>query len=227
MALQLMKLFCPDYNHTGTMIRTHHRNHLQLLPLRLHHHPTLRPHLPAPALVHHHPILYSFSQIPPHPPLHHGRHPPAVLLPPLSLQRWIVPINVLLMDEVVISGKLHDTGLLHRHRLRLILLRFHHHFRQRLLCEFYAAALVHLFDSGARVQNSAFYDFTELFFLSFSFSFSLLPFPFPSLFFSFLSLIAFLHLAIFVTSWSLPPPLPFSSQFCSFRVTFALNDLSL
>ena len=38
------------------------------------------------------------------------------------------------------QATLHDTGLLYRHRLRLILLRFHHHLPQRLLREFYAAA---------------------------------------------------------------------------------------
>ena len=210
-----MKLFCPDYHRIGTMIQLLYLPHL---PLRLHRRLLLHPHLPVLALVRHHPILYFHYQIPPHPPLPHGRHPPAVPLPRLSLRRWIVPINVLLMDEafyMVISGKLHDTGLLHRPRLRLILLRFHHHFPQRLLRDFYAAAfLVHFFDSGARVQNSAFYDLTRLF-LSF---FTL---------FSFLFLTTSHHLAIFGTSWSLPPPLPFSFQFCSLRFTFVLIVLSL
>ena len=138
-----MQLFCPDYNHIGTMIPINHRNHLQLLPLRLHRHLLLHPHLPVLAFVHHRPILYFYYQIPPRPPPPHGRHPPAGLLPPLSLRRWIVLINVLLMDEVfytVIFGRRHDTGPLHRHRLRLILLRFHHHLPQHLLRDLYAAA---------------------------------------------------------------------------------------
>ena len=58
---------------------------------------------------------------------------------------------------MVISGKLHDTGLLHRHRLRLILLRFHHHLPQRLLRDFYAAAsLVHFLTQVGVSKNSAF-----------------------------------------------------------------------
>ena len=88
------------------------------------------------------PNPYFYCQIPPHPPLLHGRHPLTVLLPRLSLRGWIVPINVLLTDAafyMVIFGKLHDTGLLHRHRLRLILLRFHHHLPQRLPRELHAA----------------------------------------------------------------------------------------
>ena len=200
-----MKLFCPDYHRIGTMIQLLYLPHL---PLRLHRRLLLHPHLPVLALVRHHPILYSFYQILPHPPLPHGRHPPAALLPLLSLRRWIVPINVLLMDEAfytVIFGRLHDTGLLHRLRLRLILQRFHHHLLRPLLRELYAAAFEHdFFDLGALVQNSAFYSLTVL-------SFLFLAFPFLSFlsFSPFLSFCAFLHATLAVTHN------PYCRYFCS------------
>ena len=78
----------------------------------------------------------------PHPPLPRGQHLPAALLSPLSPRRWIALINVLLMVAdfyTVIFGKQLDTGLLPRHRLRLLLMKSHHHLLQDLLLSFSAA----------------------------------------------------------------------------------------
>ena len=179
----LMKLLCPDDSRIGTLTPIHRQNHLQLLPLRLHRHQLLHPHLPVRALAHHHPIPYSYYMIPPHPPPPHGRHPLADLLLPLFLRRWIVLINVLLMAKVFymdIFGRRLDTGLLPQHRLRLLLMTSPHHLLQDLLRKLYAAVLARLFDSGALAKNSAL---------------SVTPY-FPPLFFRF----SFSHLT-YSTSW--------------------------
>ena len=97
LALPPMKPFWPDDSRIASMTPIHHRNHLRLPPLQLHHHPLLHLHLPALARVHHHPILYTSYMTLPHPPLPRGQHLPAALLPPLSPRRWIALINVLLM----------------------------------------------------------------------------------------------------------------------------------
>ena len=194
LALPPMKLFCPDDNRTGTMILTLRLNHLQLLPLRLHHHLLLHRHLPALALVHHHlmPPLYHHFQVPPL--LHRGLHLPVVLLPPPLPQLWIAHTNDLstaAASYMVIYGKLHDTGLLHRHRLRLTPMRSPHHLLLRLPRECQvAASLFYVFDSGECPKQCP---------LS----------------------VTYLHSGQYVTHctpflWSqliLPSPLPFSSQF--------------
>ena len=69
-------------------------------------------------------------------------NPNGFLLPavPPSPQLWSAHTNVLSTDEVsymvIYDGKLHDTGLVHRHRLRLTPLRSHHHFLLRHPREF-------------------------------------------------------------------------------------------
>ena len=130
LALLPTKPLWPDDSHIASMTPIHHRNHLRLPPLQLHHHLLLHLHLPAHAHVHHHPILSTFYMILPHPPLPRGQHLPADLLLPHSPRRWIVLINVLLMVAdfyTVIFGKRLDTGFLPQHRLRLLLMKSYHH----------------------------------------------------------------------------------------------------